>query len=490
MKKVGLSTFQEIQSAALRAWVQALAELDSDGESKDGDASAESSLDGLTVEDAFVLSDTSLSEDAESQDDASLLSRLSSGARAVLFVGGRLIIPAPLRVLLTLLSAGVIFGAGCYLLYLLHTVLSSAADRLGRLVRGGVTGGVLDGAAAPVQGVLSRSALGESFYRALVPGGALPDRVITSDFGSMESFRGGKSHGGVDFSMPEGTRIHWPFPQQGTVVRVWNDTTYGGGLSVQIADSQGGLWGFAHLSDNSLLREGDVVSQGDVIGVSGSTGRSTGPHLHVSYRRATGGLREDPLAAYAAQSGYATVVSVGASSASGFVPGDMIARGNPMNLQYAGFSWEGSAGHTDASMGRRFVNFTSPVYGVRAGAKLLRNYQTRKDLSGTGGTAIRLSDIGKVFVGGNLSGEAAYAGDDIEGWVTNVSQFSGFAPDELIDLRDSTVLSRVVRAVSRQESGSIVSEEMADTAVSLITGTVDDRYNSQGAASGLNVQRR
>ena len=155
MKKTGISAFQEIQSAALRAWVQALAELDSDGESKDGegDDSSGSSLDGLTVEDAFVLSDASLSEDEESQDDASLLSRLSSGARAVLFVGGRLIIPAPLRVLLTLLSAGVIFGAGCYVLYLLHTVLSSAADRLGRLVRGGASGGSLGDAAAPVQSV-------------------------------------------------------------------------------------------------------------------------------------------------------------------------------------------------------------------------------------------------------------------------------------------------------------------------------------------------
>lgn len=488
MKEVDISTFQKVQSDALRAWVAALAELDSD-DAASGDTS-ELSLDDLTVEDAFVLSDASLSEDSDARGVESVLSRLSSGARSVLYVGGKLLVPAPLRVLFSLLSAGVILGAGCYLLYLLHSALSTVSDRLGRILHGGSVSRGTYTVQGPVQGVVSRSALGESLYSALAPGGVLPERVITSDFGSMESFRGGKSHGGVDLSMPEGTRLHWPFPQQGRVVKVWNDTAYGGGLSIQIADSQGGLWGFAHLSNNSLLQVGDTVSQGDVIAVSGSTGRSTGPHLHLSYRRATGGLREDPLAAYGALSGFASGVSVGTSSASGFVPGDMIAQGNPMNLQYAGFAWEGASGHTDASMGRRFVTFTSPVYGVRAGAKLLQNYQIRKDLSGTGGQSIRLSDIGKVFVGGNLSGKAAYAGDDIEGWITNVSRFSGFAPDEPIDLRDSDVLSRVVRAVSRQESGSIVPEEMADTAVSLITGTVDDRHNTQGVESGLNVQRR
>jgi hypothetical protein len=175
-----------------------------------------------------------------------------------------------------------------------------------------------------------------------------------------------------------------------------------------------------------------------------------------------------------------------------------------MNLQYGGFSWEGSTGVTNASMGRRFVTFSSPLYGIRAGAKLLRNYQTRKDISGLRGEGIRLSDIGKLFVGGSLSGEEVYTGDDIDVWVSNVSQLSGYGEDEIIDLRDSDVLSRVVRAVSQQESGSRVSEEYADTAVSMLSGTVEyadtavsmlsgtveAAHNEQLMDGGLNVQRR
>ena len=49
---------------------------------------------------------------------------------------------------------------------------------------------------------------------------------------------------------------------------------------------------YAHMSQ-LLASEGDVVSQGDVIGLVGSTGDSTGPHLHFEVR--VDGTRVDPL---------------------------------------------------------------------------------------------------------------------------------------------------------------------------------------------------
>lgn len=487
----GIRDFLGLESDALRAWVKALDYLGASRQTSPSDSTAEDPMQSVTVEDAMLLADADVAED---EDSSSVASLLSSGGRAVLTIGGRLVIPAPLRILLTLLGSGVILGAGCLLLHLFYTALSSVASRLGI---GGSTGASSIGASgvgavpaggmAPVTGVLSRTALGESLFTGLV-GRSAPEGFLTSDFGATESFRG-KAHGGVDFAMPEGTALHWPFAVKGRVTRIWNDTTYGGGLSMQITDARGGVWGFAHLSDNTIVSEGDEVSEGTLFALSGSTGHSTGPHLHLSYRSHAGAQREDPLSAYTALSGTKESVAVGLPTSGGFRGGDLIAEGNPMNLQYGGFSWEGSTGVTDASMGRRFVTFSSPLYGIRAGAKLLRNYQTRKDISGLRGEGIRLSDIGKLFVGGSLSGEEVYAGDDIDVWVSNVSQLSGFGEDEIIDLRDSDVLSRVVRAVSQQESGSRVSEEYADTAVSMLSGTVEAAHNEQLMDGGLNVQR-
>ena len=48
---------------------------------------------------------------------------------------------------------------------------------------------------------------------------------------------------------------------------------------------------YAHMSSRSV-KEGDVVSQGQVIGVTGSTGISSGPHLHYEIKE--GGSRIDP----------------------------------------------------------------------------------------------------------------------------------------------------------------------------------------------------
>jgi Peptidase family M23 len=104
---------------------------------------------------------------------------------------------------------------------------------------------------------------------------------ITSDFGPR-SGRGGisKNHGGVDFGARTGTLIRAAVP--GVVIGVgWNG---GYGNLVKVRNSDGTIAYYAHMS-RMAARPGMRVSRGTVIGYVGSTGNSTGPHLHFEIRK-------------------------------------------------------------------------------------------------------------------------------------------------------------------------------------------------------------
>ena len=109
----------------------------------------------------------------------------------------------------------------------------------------------------------------------------------TSGFGPRKAPVAGAStfHGGQDFAAPRGTPVL--AAGGGRVLRAWNDTKYGGGLSVIIKHDDGSKTGYAHL-DAYQVRDGDVVQPGQPIGAVGATGRATGPHLHLTYRDPTG----------------------------------------------------------------------------------------------------------------------------------------------------------------------------------------------------------
>ncbi len=83
-------------------------------------------------------------------------------------------------------------------------------------------------------------------------------------------------HRGVDIAAPTGTPIY--AADDGVVTfSGWNNGGYG---RMVIVDHQNGLYTrYAHASRN-LVSTGDVVKRGDVIQLMGSTGRSTGPHIH------------------------------------------------------------------------------------------------------------------------------------------------------------------------------------------------------------------
>lgn len=107
---------------------------------------------------------------------------------------------------------------------------------------------------------------------------------INSNYGP----RGSSFHDGIDIAAPEGTPIH--AIERGEVI--YSDQLRGYG-NIVILRHQGGMVSvYAHNQVN-LVREGQPVSKGEVIAKVGSTGRVTGPHLHLEIRK--NNTAQDPL---------------------------------------------------------------------------------------------------------------------------------------------------------------------------------------------------
>jgi murein DD-endopeptidase MepM/ murein hydrolase activator NlpD len=103
------------------------------------------------------------------------------------------------------------------------------------------------------------------------------DYRVSSGFGIRnDPFNGGLAmHEGLDFTAMSGTTV--VATAKGTVTRSGWDFGYGNVVEVQHAE--GFATRYAHLSKR-LVQVGDTVERGGLLGEVGSTGRSTGPHLH------------------------------------------------------------------------------------------------------------------------------------------------------------------------------------------------------------------
>lgn len=116
-------------------------------------------------------------------------------------------------------------------------------------------------------------------------------------------FSGGAAHGAIDFATPTGTPV--VAPDDGVIVHAdwaWNlpggpndwaarwfqlkpargNQRGGGGIMTVLRNNAGSHWIFAHLSSNDEAPAGKRVKRGDIIGKTGNTGTSTGPHLHLA----------------------------------------------------------------------------------------------------------------------------------------------------------------------------------------------------------------
>lgn len=104
---------------------------------------------------------------------------------------------------------------------------------------------------------------------------------VSDVFGTKRVFNGkaGSVHQGLDYGVPSGTPVH--ALNRGTVLLA--RPLFFEGNCVVLDHGQGLLTLYLHLSEIKV-KEGDAVATSDLIGVSGGTGRATGPHLHIAVR--------------------------------------------------------------------------------------------------------------------------------------------------------------------------------------------------------------
>jgi len=108
--------------------------------------------------------------------------------------------------------------------------------------------------------------------------------IAGASFTSGYGWRWGRMHNGNDFATPVGTPL--VAMSSGRVISAGYEGGYG--LKLEIEYWDGTVSWYAHM--NSMdVSVGDVVAPGEVVGSSGNTGHSTGPHLHLEIHPQGGG---------------------------------------------------------------------------------------------------------------------------------------------------------------------------------------------------------
>lgn len=299
----------------------------------------------------------------------------------------------------------------------------------------GLTGSVYsDYIDSSLEGDLGQLVTGKEYYK------------VTSEFGYRKApIKGASSyHKGIDIALVEGTPLYAPF--SGRVVSLTR--TSGGGITLTIESEKGNSRVIMMHLRGSNLSTGVKVTKGQAVARSGNTGVSTGAHLHLAYQVKRGGswvyvnprsamktnkkFRKDMQDSFVEDS---KLKNLGASI------------NNPMSLTDTGIAWEGKIGTYTAGTGLKFVRFSTPEKGVRAGMLNIYNKANR----------IRnVNEFVREYVTGGKGYDYAYA--------RNLSNRLGVRPNEQIDLTDERTLKVLTAEVAKLESGSVLSGKMVDRA--------------------------
>lgn len=113
-----------------------------------------------------------------------------------------------------------------------------------------------------------------------------------------------------------------------------------------------------------------------------------------------------------------------------------IRNANPGNIERTGEKWQGMS--ADQSGDARFIVFESPVWGIRAMAKILLNYQRK---------------YGLRHVQGIINRWAPPTENDTGAYVRQVCRALGVGPTDTVNLQDTATLAKLVTAVIKHENG-------------------------------------
>ena len=127
--------------------------------------------------------------------------------------------------------------------------------------------------------VLERLLMKRSVRRRITPSGEVAEQgLLSSKFGRrIDPFTGKwEQHKGIDIAGKEGSAIM----ALGDGVVIWAGPRQGYGNLVEIDHGRGYITRYGH-NKKLLVKAGDTVKKGQTIARMGSTGRSTGPHVHI-----------------------------------------------------------------------------------------------------------------------------------------------------------------------------------------------------------------
>ena len=171
-------------------------------------------------------------------------------------------------------------------------VLSSEGATVGE-----VTSGTFSPPVKELERIRKESAAQKAVYASFTPQIDLSQGFIMPLEGRKTSLYGHRRffndvprspHSGLDIAAPTGTPIVAPGPGR---VALRGDF-YFNGKTILLDHGQGLITMYCHMSEY-MVEEGEFIDQGQMLGLVGSTGRSTGPHLHWSV--SLNNFRIDPL---------------------------------------------------------------------------------------------------------------------------------------------------------------------------------------------------
>lgn len=120
-----------------------------------------------------------------------------------------------------------------------------------------------------------------------------PDKYITGHYGTLSEYRkarGMQPHSGTDWARPRGTRI--PAIAKGTIRLIQYSKVLGWVVVQTAMDKDGNIWyiGYCHMDKRPGYNVGQKLAKGQTVGLIGSSGQSSGPHLHLTASRKLKGV--------------------------------------------------------------------------------------------------------------------------------------------------------------------------------------------------------